>query len=110
MVFQRSENNLRDYPENQRALYLGAGSMTVTGELDRGRRWVERAMAIDDTDMATRYNVACYYANVGDIDKALDCLEGSIIAKEWIEHDPDMDPLRDHPRYQAVMDSLRSSS
>jgi hypothetical protein len=27
-------------------------------------------------------------------------------AKEWIENDSDPDPLRDHPRFQVILDSL----
>ena len=42
-----------------------------------------------------------------NVNSALDLLEGSIIAREWIEHDPDMEPLRDHPRYQSILESLR---
>jgi hypothetical protein len=26
--------------------------------------------------------------------------------REWIEHDPDLDSLRGHPRYQALLSRL----
>jgi hypothetical protein len=47
---------------------------------------------------------------VGDGDRALDLLGRAVRAgfrkREWIEHDPDIDPLRGDPRYRAIMESL----
>ena len=46
----------------------------------------------------------------GDADKAVDCLERSVEHgfgnKEWIQHDPDLNPLREHPRFQALLEAL----
>ena len=41
-------------------------------------------------------------------EKALDCLENSISSRSWIENDPELDSLRDHPRYKAVIESLKA--
>ena len=57
-------------------------------------------------DRPTRYNLACFWAGEGEIETALDCLENSIQSRSWIENDPDLDELRDHPRYRALMASL----
>ena len=57
-------------------------------------------------DVATRYNLACFYTNIGEYEKALDFFENSISSRSWIENDPDLEPLRDHPRFQAVLDAL----
>ena len=103
---KRAEKILEDYPDNQRAYYLGALALEVLGEKDRAYEWIERALALDANDLATQYNAACFYATVGEIEKALDCLENSVISRTWIENDSDLDSLRDHPRYQAVLDAL----
>jgi adenylate cyclase len=58
------------------------------------------------------YNVACVYAQLGEIDRGIDCLEQSITTgmgqKEWIENDPDLDPLRESPRFSALVESLNA--
>ena len=38
--------------------------------------------------------------------RALDLLENSVISRTWIENDPDLDALRDHPRFAAILASL----
>ncbi len=44
--------------------------------------------------------------------RALDCLEQCAKVgfhhREWIDHDADLDPLRDHPRYRAIVEQLPS--
>jgi adenylate cyclase len=56
------------------------------------------------------YNVACTYALLGETDKALDCLEKAFRQgyghKEWFERDPDFSSVRDHPRFQTLMQQL----
>jgi adenylate cyclase len=57
------------------------------------------------------YNVACIYSMTGRIADALDCLEKAATAglsqREWYEHDNNLDPLRDHPRFKALLETLR---
>jgi adenylate cyclase len=107
---ERTERNLRDYPDNQRAYYLGSGSLTTLGEMERGREWIEKALALQPDDTATQYNAACFYAQIGEQDLALDLLKGSIVSLSWMQNDPDLDSLRDHPRYQAILDSLQNQA
>jgi adenylate cyclase len=63
---------------------------------------------LNPDDTATQYNAACFYAQIGELELALDLLEDSIFSLTWIQNDPDLDALRDHPRYQAILDSLRN--
>jgi adenylate cyclase len=53
-----------------------------------------------------RYNVACFYAQVGEVEKALDFLDGTITSRSWVENDPELEPLRSHPRYHRILDGL----
>ena len=103
---ERAERILQDYPDNQRAYYLGSSGLVVMGQHDRGKEWIERALELGSGDSATRYNAACFYSQVGDIDKALDLLENSVISRTWIENDSDLEPLRNHPRYAAILAAL----
>ena len=56
------------------------------------------------------YNVACYYAQTGQINKALDCLENARLPgmanKSWLTNDADLDPLRDHPRFLQILEAI----
>jgi len=103
---ERAEKILEDYPDNQRAYYLGANGHTVLGHMDKAREWTEHSLALKPKDPATRYNAACFYAKNGEIEKALDCLENSVTSRTWIENDPDLNTLRDEPRFKTLVESL----
>ncbi len=105
---ERAERHLEDYPDNPRAYYLGAMGLIVLGKPEQALKWADRARTLAPGDSATRYNLACVYAVTGETEKALDCLENSISSRSWIENDPELDSLRDHPRYKAVIESLKA--
>jgi adenylate cyclase len=102
----RAETFLEDHPDNHRAFYLGAGALLDLGERERAVEWAQKALAIDPSDPSIRYNMGCFYAKAGEIDQAFEYLQDSITSKSWIEHDPDLDPIREDPRYQKLLDSL----
>jgi adenylate cyclase len=108
---ERAEKELTVHPENPRPAYLGAAALVGIGETERAREWVSRALAIDPDDVLTQYNVACVYSLVGEIEPAFDLLERLLPhanheTKAWIKHDSDFDPLRNHPRYQKVLELI----
>ena len=47
--------------------------------------------------------------NIGQIEEALDCLEKSVrkgmAEVDWMINDSDLDNLRDHPRFKALLES-----
>jgi TolB-like protein/Flp pilus assembly protein TadD len=101
------ESHLQRNPEDARALYLGAAGLIELGKKEQGLDWANRALAMGPDDALILYNVACVYSHAGALDMALDCLERSVSRgmahKEWIEHDTDLDPLRDEPRFKALL-------
>jgi len=105
---ERARRHLEDYPDNPRAYYLGAASLVEIGEREKGLEWAARALKLAPDDRATRYNLACVYAMAGETEKALDSLENSITNRNWMENDPELDSLRDHPRYKAIIESLKA--
>ena len=70
----------------------------------------EEAVAIQPTDFAVLYNVACSYALVGEPQKALDALDRAVGTgkgfRAWLEHDPDLDAIRDSPRFKEILARL----
>jgi adenylate cyclase len=97
-------------PDDPRALYLGAGNLIQTGELEEALLWVEKAVSIDPNETAVLYNATCIYSMLGMEDKALDYFERTIssgyASREWIENDSDLDPIREHPRFQTELKKL----
>jgi tetratricopeptide (TPR) repeat protein len=107
-----AEKQLDHNPDDTRALYLAADAMAKLGEEKQAIEWAERALQQDPTDRTTLYNVACIYAQVGDIEEAIDTLEAlaklrrpSVFIRQHWSHDSDLDPLRDHPRFKALMEA-----
>lgn len=101
------EQHLKTHPDDERALYLGATCLTTLGDKGRAREWAKRAVAMEPDDSAVLYNVACAYSLLGLKDSAVDCLERAVQNGfghwEWIQHDSDLDALRDQPRFQTLL-------
>jgi TolB-like protein/Tfp pilus assembly protein PilF len=94
-------------PENARVRYLAAGLFLRLGDKESGRPYVEAALRLKPDDFGTIYNAACYYSLSGEIERALDLLEQRPVSNlAWIEHDPDMAPLRENPRFKAILARL----
>ncbi|MEN8152753.1 MAG: protein kinase [Acidobacteriota bacterium] len=97
-------------PDDSRALYLGAGALIKAGEIEEANQWIERAVALDPDEVAVLYNAACIYSELGKVDEALGYFERAIetgfASKEWIDNDSDLDPIRDHPRFQNALKNL----
>jgi non-specific serine/threonine protein kinase len=106
----RAEKHLGLQPDDARALYLGAIALGRIGQEARGLDWARRALELDAEEPVTLYNVACFYAGLRKTEEALDALERSVdqgfIYKDWVRNDPDLAPLRSHPRFQALLARL----
>ena len=108
---ERAECELTLHPENSGPAYLGATALVTLGQSDRAKEWLNRSIAIDPEDLLTQYNVACVLHALGDIEAAFDLLERLLPnanheTKAWIKHDSDFDPLREHPRYQKILELI----
>jgi serine/threonine protein kinase/Flp pilus assembly protein TadD len=103
--------HLERNPEDVRAVYMTGMALIRLDDPARGLEYLERALAMDPSDGGTLYNVACGYALAGRTEQALDMLEKAIDRAitnlDWIANDPDWEPLRDHPRFRALLDRLR---
>ena len=106
---KRAEEALRQHPESSKPAQHGAVALAFLGERDRAKEWLGRALAIEPDDNLARYNAACTYSQLGEIDRAIELLEicvqqfGSDM-KLWFKKDSDLDPVRNHPRYQKLLE------
>ncbi|MFL6849821.1 MAG: TIR domain-containing protein [Sphingomicrobium sp.] len=110
----RSEVALSKDPTNGAALAAGASSLIMIGELDRAKDWLQRALLLDPENLMVRYNVACSLTfRNSDLEGALELLSPyfeRIDSPGQIRHaeiDPDMDPIREHPRFVEMLSSAK---
>ena len=107
MTLEQVEQVLRQDPSNGAATSFGVSALATLGESARAREWMERALLIDPDNLNMRYNFACALAKLGDRDAALRMLESSISRIRGslgnAEHDPELENLRDDPRFQKIM-------
>jgi TolB-like protein len=104
------EDRLELNPDDARAANLAAAFLARLGDLSKAVEYADRSLAIDPDDPMLLYNVACTYVALGRHDDAMNCLERAVDKgfghKEWIDHDPDLDPLRQSMRFQAISEAM----
>jgi adenylate cyclase len=103
-----AERYLALNPDDALALSRAANDLVTVGQPEKAIEWAERAYSINPS--VCRYNVACTNILVGNMDRALDLLEqharaGGVHA-DWLAQDSDWDEVRDHPRFNAILETL----
>jgi len=105
-----AEAHLRMTPDDARALYMGANGLVALGEIEKGLEWAKRAVGMGPDEPMVLYNVACIFSLANRVDEALGYIEASVAngmrLRGWLEHDSNLDNIRNTPRFQAVMAKL----
>lgn len=103
---ERVRRAIDRYPDDARAHYMGAMMLLRLDEREWALEWARRAEDLTPGDPATLYNLACFYAIAGKHEQALDTLEKTLETgfgfTDWIDNDPDLDVLRDDPRFAEI--------
>jgi adenylate cyclase len=106
----RAEKVLEQDRTNGTALDDGVYALSVLGETERAREWIDRALVLDPDSHSMRYNFACALSrHLGDTDGALELLSlalaedpaGDLLRSA--KTDPDFDSIRGDPRFQALI-------
>src|SRR3546814_843946 len=104
------EQHLRMNPDDSPALCFGGAILAQLGDRELAIEWVERALDAAGSEAFIVYNSACTLARLGVVDRAFELLERAVDLgwgdRTWIEHDSDLAPLRDDPRFARILQRL----
>jgi adenylate cyclase len=109
MMVSEARRAVQQDPSNGAALGILAGGYALLGEIERTHEWIDRALLVDPENLTMRYNFACVLSGyVGDKEAALKMLASTLPqAPEGQVRvaiaDPDLDPIRDDPRFKALI-------
>jgi Flp pilus assembly protein TadD len=94
-------------PDNAELRFALAYCLHMAGDYEKAIEAHKKAATFDQTRGIALYNLACAYALTGHTDEALKALEASREAGFDIgaaRSDSDLESLRDHPRFEALLD------
>jgi adenylate cyclase len=109
MTLERTEKALAKDRNNGNAMGFAVSALATLGEVERAKEWMERAILLHPDNNLMRYNFACSLCTeLGDTEAALAML-GPVFPKASIsllaaaKTDPDLDPIRNDPRFKAMV-------
>jgi adenylate cyclase len=112
-MVSEAQRAVQQDPSNGAALGILAGGHALLGDEAKTREWIDRALLVDPDNLNMRYNFACILAAyVGDTEGAMKLLSGVLpLGKETLvraaDADPDLDPLRDDPRFAKLLSDAK---
>jgi adenylate cyclase len=109
ITLARAQKTLAQDPSNGAAMAFCCNALATLGQAESAKGWMNRALLIEPDNANMRYNFACALATqLDDLDGAIDLLEPlferiSIGLLNHAKADPDLDSVRDDPRFQAMV-------
>ena len=113
ITLARAEKILAQDSNNGSAMGYGVTALAMLGEAERTKDWINRALLIEPDNMNMRYNFACAMTTLREMDVALEIL-GPVFETAHIDRlnhakvDPDLDPIRRDPRFEAMVASAEA--
>jgi adenylate cyclase len=109
LTLSRADALLKQDPNNAAAVGYGATALAALGQSQRFKEWMKRALLLDPDNIKSRYNFACALAaQLKETEAALELLESvfqnvSIGLLNHAKADPDLDSLRNNPKFAAMV-------
>ena len=107
----RVERALELNPTDARALSMGSNWLFSHGQPERALEWSRRSLELHPDDPGTLVNAACLRSKLGLKEEMLELLARVFGRgwgkRDWIEHDPDYDIVRDDPRFKELLARLK---
>jgi tetratricopeptide (TPR) repeat protein len=95
-------------PDHIDALMVLGNHYTLRGECAKGLRIDLRLTDLLPRDPIVRYNLACSYSLLGNVDEAIAALEAAISLGyrdfEFLLRDRDLDPIREDARFKRLVE------
>jgi len=109
VTLARAEKRLAQDQNDAQALTYGAVALAHLRQARRAQEWMDRALVADPDNFSMRYNFACALAlDSPTTEAALDLLDPLFSTMDrgtlhWTKIDPDLNPLRENPRFKALV-------
>src|ERR1022692_235354 len=113
-TLDRAEKIIVQEPDNGSALVTAVTAVATLGDANRAKELAKRAILIDPDNISMRYNIACaLIIHLREFDLALALLGPGFESfgdemLGWAKSDPDFDPIRDDPRFRAMVASAEA--
>ena len=108
------ENVLRRDPGYAEVIELLGGLYTKHGRVADGLKMDRKLVKLQPANATAHYNLACSLALSLRKAAALRTLRHAVQLGyrdfDWMEQDPDLEPLKNHPEFTALLAQLKPSS
>ncbi len=108
-IIEQASLVLAEDPDNGAALIFSALAFASQGDLDRAKQWMDRAVLLDSDNQFMRFNLAMgQTVFFKDKEAAIETIEyalakGGPNVVTLVANDPNLDPLREDPRFQEML-------
>lgn len=106
------ESILKKDPKYVEVIELLGGLYTRAGRIDDGLKMDRKLVRLRPGNPVVHYNLACSLALKRRLKDAFTVLTKAVELGyrdiKWVQEDPDLENLRNHPSYQRLLDDLNA--
>ena len=108
------ESVLRRDPNYAEVIEILGGLYTKTGRIGDGLRMDRKLVRLQPSNYTAHYNLACSLALCRRRNDAIRALRQAVELGyrdfDWMTHDPDLETLKTHPEFVALLEQLKPHS